>query len=176
MVEASSVIRRKYCCGEEYRMTGVLPDCRKKIIEITRSWLGTPYKHQSSIKGEGCDCIGMVRGVYREFYGLDKDPESIPPYQPDWYEVDQRDPLLAFGRKYMEEVPFEEMIPSDVLVFRMKEGASAKHCGIISAPDTMIHAYSRERVFEVSLGQHWYRRVAAVLRFPCPEEGLPWQH
>lgn len=176
MVEASSVIKRKLCCGEEYRMTGVLPDCRKKIIDLARTWIGTPYRHQSSIKGHGSDCVGMVRGVYREFYGLDEDPEVIPPYQPDWYEVDQKDPLLNYGRRHLKEVPFEEMIPSDVLVFRMRRGVSAKHCGIISSKDTMIHAYSRSKVFEVSLGVHWYSKVAAVLRFPCPEEFSTWRH
>lgn len=151
-------------------MTGVLPECRQRIVDIAHSWIGTPYRHQASLKGQGCDCVGMIRGVYREFYDLENDPEIVPPYQPDWYEVDQRDPLLNFGRRHLVEVPFEDMIPSDVLVFRMKRGVSAKHCGIITAPDTMVHAYSKQKVFEVSLGVHWYSKVAAVLRFPCEEE------
>ena len=168
MVVVSSAI--KDCCGEQFRMTGILPECRKKIIEISKTWVGTPFRHQSSVKGSGCDCIGLVRGVWREFYGREE-PEKLPPYQPHWFEVNQRDPLLNFGKRYLVEVPAEEMMPSDVLVFRMKEGMSAKHCGIITSQDTMIHAYSGQAVFEVSLGHHWYRKVAAVLRFPCEEDG-----
>ena len=28
-------------------------------------WLGTPYRHQAALKGVGCDCLGLVRGVWR---------------------------------------------------------------------------------------------------------------
>ena len=28
-------------------------------------WIGTPYRHQASLKGVGCDCLGLVRGVWR---------------------------------------------------------------------------------------------------------------
>lgn len=155
-------------------MTGVLPDCRRRILSLAREWIGTPYRHQASVKGEGCDCVGLMRGIYREYYGMEKDPEEMPPYRPNWYEVNQRDPLLSFGRRHMEEVPLSDMIPSDVLVFRMKKGMSAKHCGIATDTGTMIHAYSGKSVFEVSLGAHWIRKVAAVLRFPCPEEIASW--
>jgi NlpC/P60 family putative phage cell wall peptidase len=39
------------------------------IVAIARGWLGTPYRHQASLKGVGCDCLGLVRGVYAEAYG-----------------------------------------------------------------------------------------------------------
>jgi NlpC/P60 family putative phage cell wall peptidase len=39
------------------------------ILEEARSWIGTPYQHQASLKGVGCDCIGLVRGVWRAVYG-----------------------------------------------------------------------------------------------------------
>jgi hypothetical protein len=39
------------------------------IIAAARSWLGTPYAHQASLKGVGCDCLGLVRGVWREVQG-----------------------------------------------------------------------------------------------------------
>ncbi len=168
MEEVSSTI--KFCCGQEFTMKQKEDEFQKRVITIARSWIDTPYMHQASLKGQGCDCVGMVRGVYRELYGLEKEPEAMPPYQPDWYEVDQKDPLLAFGRKYLKEVPFGEMIPGDVLVFRMKPHVSAKHCGIITDTDMMVHAYSQQKVFEVSLGSHWLKKVAAVLRFPYPEE------
>ena len=39
------------------------------IIAEARSWLGTPWHHQASLKGVGCDCIGFVRGVAKPFVG-----------------------------------------------------------------------------------------------------------
>jgi cell wall-associated NlpC family hydrolase len=29
------------------------------IIAAARSWIGTPYCHQASLKGVGCDCSGF---------------------------------------------------------------------------------------------------------------------
>lgn len=140
---------------------------KSHIVELARRWIGTPYKHQSSVLGHGCDCIGLVRGVWRDLYDVNTDPEVIPPYQPNWYEVDQRDPLLSIGRRHLLEVTFDERDLGDVLVFRMREGASAKHCGIITDVERMVHAYTGKQVYEVSLGPHWHRKVAAVLRFPA---------
>ena len=31
--------------------------------------IGTPYRHQASLKGVGCDCLGLVRGVWRAVHG-----------------------------------------------------------------------------------------------------------
>lgn len=39
------------------------------IIAIARSWLGTPYHDQASLRGVGCDCLGLARGVWREIVG-----------------------------------------------------------------------------------------------------------
>lgn len=50
---------------------------RVRVVEIARRWIGTPYHHQASLKGVGCDCLGLVRGVYRELCGAE--PEPMPP-------------------------------------------------------------------------------------------------
>ena len=39
-------------------------------VEIARDWIGTRYEHQASLKGEGADCLGLVRGVWRELISL----------------------------------------------------------------------------------------------------------
>ena len=36
------------------------------VVAAARRWLGTPYRHQASVRGEGADCLGLVRGVWRE--------------------------------------------------------------------------------------------------------------
>ena len=46
---------------------------RAAIVAEARGWIGTPYRHQASLKGVGADCIGLVRGVWRAFHG--EDPE-----------------------------------------------------------------------------------------------------
>ncbi|MFD0934795.1 peptidase P60, partial [Methylobacterium trifolii] len=35
------------------------------VVAQARLWLGTPYRHQASLAGVGCDCLGLLRGVWR---------------------------------------------------------------------------------------------------------------
>jgi len=48
---------------------------RQAIVEAALSWRGTPYHHRQSACGIGCDCLGLVRGIWRELYG--PEPEAI---------------------------------------------------------------------------------------------------
>lgn len=114
--------------------------------------------------GAGCDCLGLVRGVWRGLYG--DEPEAPPPYRPDWAELGVGEPLLeAFGR-WLVAVPLSRAQPGDVLVFRMAPDATAKHCAIQSAPDRMIHAYWGRSCVESALGRWWRERCVAAFRFP----------
>ena len=46
----------------------------QRIIAAARGWIGTPYRHQASLKGVGADCLGLVRGVWREVMGDEPEP------------------------------------------------------------------------------------------------------
>ena len=37
---------------------------RETIVRCARGWLGTPYHHQASMKSVGCDCLGLIRGLW----------------------------------------------------------------------------------------------------------------
>lgn len=139
---------------------------RELVITATRGWLGTPYHDQASVKGVGCDCLGLVRGVWRELYG--PEPMPIPPYSRDWGETGAREPLAEAACKVMIELPTAGLVPGALLLFRMRAGAVAKHCGIVTAPDRFIHAYDRSGVVEVPLDAAWRRRAAFVFLFPSP--------
>jgi NlpC/P60 family putative phage cell wall peptidase len=140
------------------------------LVAHARLWLGTPYRHQASTLGAGCDCLGLVRGVWRSLYGVE--PETPPPYRPDWAETGERELLLeAFGRWL---IPVAAPRPGDVLVFRMAPDAVAKHSAIQSGPDRMIHAYWGRACVESVLGRWWRERLAAAFRFPSFQEPTPW--
>ena len=57
---------------------------RPEVVTAARGWIGTPYVHQASVRGAGCDCLGLLRGVWRELIG--PEPEVVPPYTMDWSE------------------------------------------------------------------------------------------
>jgi NlpC/P60 family putative phage cell wall peptidase len=137
-----------------------------RVIAAARGWLGTPYHDQASAKCVGCDCLGLVRGVWRELYGAE--PLPLPPYSRDWGETGTREPLAEASRTVMLEVPVTEMTPGALILFRMRAGAVAKHCGILTAPDRFVHAYERTGVIEEPMTAAWRRRLAFAFLFPNP--------
>ncbi len=138
------------------------------IVASARSWLGTPYRHQASVKGVGADCLGLVRGVWREAIG--NEPEVLPTYSADWAETGGRETLLEAAGRWLRPVSVADMRAGDVVVFHMSAGAAAKHCAILSmvegAEPRMIHAYWGRAVVESWMGTWWRRRLVAVFRFP----------
>jgi len=141
---------------------------REAIIREARTWLGTPYRHQASLKGAGCDCLGLVRGVWRGLIG--PEPEQPPPYTPDWAEALGQETLMAAARRHLTEIPAGAARPGDVLIFRMGTGVPAKHCGILTAPACLVHAYWGRAVAETRMTDWWSRRVAGAFSFPGLED------
>lgn len=140
----------------------------EEVVVRGRRWIGTPYQHQASCLGAGTDCLGLLRGLWREMLGAE--PEQVPAYTPDWSEPTRTEDLLLAARRHLIAVDIEARAPGDVVVMRMVENAVAKHVGVIarseSGHETLIHAYSGHGVVESSLTPAWRRRIAAVFRFP----------
>jgi len=139
-----------------------------QIVERARSWIGTPYEHQASCRGAGTDCLGLLRGLWREIFGTE--PERVPAYTADWAEPSGREDLIAAAERHLLRVPRTEARPGDVVLLRMAPGAIAKHVGILARAstghETLIHAYSGHGVVESPLTPTWDRRIAGVFRFP----------
>ena len=136
----------------------------RRALAEARTWIGTPYRHQASAKGAGADCLGLVRGVWRALYGVE--PETPPPYAPDWAERGGGETLLTAARHWLDEIPINEAAPGDVLLFRFAPAHPAKHCAIQAPEGWMIHAWQGRAVCETAIGRWWRRRRAGVFRFP----------
>lgn len=143
-----------------------MPTCTD-IVAAARRWIGTPYHHQASLRGAGCDCLGLVRGVWRDLYGTE--PEAAAPYTPDWGEVGGTEHLLEAAARHMTPVPLEGIRPGDLLLFRLRPNTVAKHVALLSGPRHMIHARSGDEVREVALTVGWWTRAAAAFAFPGAE-------
>jgi NlpC/P60 family putative phage cell wall peptidase len=139
-----------------------------EVVRLARSWIGTPYRHQSSCRGAGADCLGLLRGLWRELLG--PEPELIPPYTPDWSEPAASEELLAAATRHLIGLVRAEASEGDVIVMRMRDGGVAKHIGILArngfGHETLIHAYSGHGVVESPLTPAWAGRIAGVFRFP----------
>ena len=93
---------------------------RSVIVAAARRWIGTPYHHQGSLRGAGCDCLGLVRGVWRDLYGTGaRDAAALyarlgrggrPPST-----------LLAAARRHLRrKAAGGRLVPGDALVFRLR--------------------------------------------------------
>ena len=143
---------------------------RRDVVRAARGWIGTPYRHQASVRGAGADCIGLIRGVWRDVIGAE--PEGLPAYSYDWSETSGEERLWAGADRHLRRLSDDELPrPGDVLLFRMRDAGVAKHLGILSTTDPaprFIHAYMRHGVIENALSAPWERRVVARFRFPDP--------
>jgi len=145
------------------------PVARRKVIGAARGWIGTPYHDQASVKGVGCDCLGLARGVWREVVG--GEPFPIPPYSRDWGEVGPLEGLAKGARACMVEGAPATAPPGALLMFRMREGAIAKHVGILTSEGTMVHGREKLGVIEEPLTTAWRRRLAFAFLYPQPRRG-----
>ncbi len=103
----------------------------ERVLAEAEAWIGTPYRHQGARKGVGCDCLGLVRGIWREIYG--GEPEVFSPYAPDWAERSGDERLLsAAGRHFRSVEGMANALPGDLLIFRWQAGCAAKHAGILA--------------------------------------------
>jgi NlpC/P60 family putative phage cell wall peptidase len=137
---------------------------RGEIVAAARLWIGTPYRHQASCRGAGADCLGLVRGVWRDLYG--HEPEAPPPYTPDWAEAGGEETMAQAARRHLIEIAPEDAAAGDVVLFRMRPQGPAKHAAILSASDRMIHAYSGRAVVETPLTVWWRAKLVYAFSFP----------
>lgn len=144
-------------------------DAAARAVAAARAWIGTPYRHRASLQGAGCDCLGLVRGVWRALTGVEA--ERPPPYHPWWAEEGGGEALREALARHLTTLPLDMAGAGDVLLFRFAPRAPAKHAAILSGPNRMIHACAGRAVAETALGPWWRRRRAYAFR--CPGAEVP---
>jgi len=161
-----------------------------RVVAAARRWIGTPYVHQASYRGAGCDCLGLIRGLWRELLGTE--PELPPAYTMDWSEPQGSEALWQAAARHLTAKPLQQAAPGDVILFRMRAGSVAKHLGVQSIVASsggkgsvrsrvgvkhppggadgrcpaFIHAYAGHGVVESPLTPPWQRRIVARFHFP----------
>lgn len=138
---------------------------RAAVVAEARTWLGTPFHHQASLKGVGCDCIGLIKGVGLALGILDYDPAS-PEAQP--YLAYSRMPNPQMMRRalstFFEPVAVADVLPGDF--YYMAWIREPQHVALVT--DTgIIHSYEGGpgKVVEHGLDETWRRRIVAAYRF-----------
>ena len=147
-----------------HRMTGDSP-LAEAIVAEALAWVGTPYRHQGCRKGIGCDCLGLVRGVWQAVYGRELEHPGV--YAADWSEAGEGDRLANAARRHFREKDGTGLAAGDLLLFRWRPHWPARHVGIAVGTDDFVHAYEgAAAVARSPLVPQWRRRIAAVFAFP----------
>lgn len=137
---------------------------RARIVAAARGWQGTPYHHQASLRGVGCDCLGLVRGVWRELYGAE--PEATPPYARHWAQHGHDETLALAADRHLTPLDVAAARPGEVLLFRWRAHLPAAHCAILVAPERILHAHDGAAVSEVAFTRWWRRHCSHAFAFP----------
>ncbi len=127
-------------------------------------WIGTPYRHQASLKGVGCDCLGLLRGVWREVDG--RRAGIAAALFAGLGGGRRRDAARRGAPPSRRDRPSTPSRAGDVLLFRWRE-----HCRRSTAPSRrrstpMVHAHDGACVAEVAFRPWWRRHLAYAFRFP----------
>lgn len=128
-------------------------------------WLGTPYVTGQAVRGRGCDCVGLVRGVWSELTG--RPLPEVPGWRRDWADARGR-PLLSAARAHLVEADPGEAGPGSAVILRL--AGREVHTGILGPPDaegnpTLIHAVEGVGVARVPLG-HFRPAIVFAGAFP----------
>ena len=134
-----------------------------QLIEDARTWIGTPHRHQGSIKGVGADCVGFLAEVALES-GLIT-PQLRAQFPTDYSMQPSAGQLRHLCSRHLHLVPFDSRCPGDIVLMRFAE--EPQHLGMLTErdPDYVIHA-AEKGVVEHRLDSVWRARIVRVYRFP----------
>lgn len=109
----------------------------QRIAAEAMEWVGTPFKWGQSVKGVGCDCKGLLAGVFRQL----NRPEAESFYA-DFanYRADRPVPsallLEGFGRLFIRA---DDLTAGRILL--LNYGGAPAHMAIHIGNDRAVHAY-----------------------------------
>jgi NlpC/P60 family putative phage cell wall peptidase len=137
---------------------------RADLVVEARSWIGTPFRHQASLKAVGVDCLGLIAGLY--CHAVPGRMPDLPPYAADWALEGQGERLLDGLSRYLAPCATDVAQQGDVLVFRWRSHLPAMHLAILSEAQSLIHVHQHAEVCEVPLTNWWQRHCVAAFSFP----------
>jgi len=137
---------------------------RAQVVEVARTWLGTPFHHQGRVKGVGIDCVGLTIGIAQEL-GIVSD--EVIASLPTNYQA-RPDPVL------MQRLLCEHMTPVwppqiGDWIWIAEPHMQPTHVGLKISEVSMIHANGDPKVslvVEDPLRKGHIRRAKGAFAYP----------
>ena len=140
---------------------------RQRIETSARTWIGTPWHHRASCREAGADCLGLIRGVWRDVIG--PEPELLPPYTDDWSTLRNCWDVSTRLASYFTPLAVSSARPGDVILLCISPRSGAEHLAILAQKGdvlTLIHSYQKHGVIEQTYSPSWRRRAVQGFCFP----------
>lgn len=119
-------------------------DQRVLIVKEARTWIGTPYRGWSCLKGSGADCGQFIYGVYRHI-GLLPSISLPRDYSLQVAQHRASTEYVDTVASYFREIAESDALPGDLVVYKL--GLAYAHAAIIvSWPDYVLQAEARHGV------------------------------
>lgn len=140
---------------------------RAAIVAEARTWLGTPFHEQASVKGVGCDCLGLIMGVAAAL-GLAAVHGELKAAAIS-YNPTRIDPaLLKIGLgRHMDRIGAIE--PGAVLLWKVGRPLKAQHLAIAIDDVRMIHTWGKgkrtQKVIDAPIGSGRMELLDSIWRF-----------
>lgn len=139
------VIEEAARCGLRWGRPDGVPVSRKAVVAETRSWIGTPFMHQHSVKGHGVDCGGLVRGISVALGLIPSNYRDLVPIDLRGYSQHPHGDLgLRLCDHYWQRINQYQMRPGDVVLVRWGSNSPPSHSAIVAdylhGGLSMIHA------------------------------------
>lgn len=126
------------------------------FVTAARSYLGVPFFHAGRSR-QGLDCGGLLICAARDAGFTVANHANYPATYVD------PDILTGYLSEYCDQIEWGPLADGDIGVFSI--AGNPQHVAILTAEETMIHAYqSAGKVVEHPLDHHWRRRLVAVYR------------
>lgn len=150
---------------------------RSAAVYEARRWIGTPFRHQGRLRGQGVDCVGFLLGVAR---ALDLEVHD----QADYGEVPSPAQLMSAMHAHCDRTSAVDLEPTslqgdsaethgyrpgDLVVFALAEPSMPQHVGIVTDAG-FIHAQNTgpRVVREQRWSRFWTNRLHSVWSFRWP--------
>jgi cell wall-associated NlpC family hydrolase len=147
-------LRKLFRCHMNARAiaTYSISEARQLVVNIARSFVGTPYHKNGRIKGVGVDCATFIFCAYKEAglvsaeeEGIFSDPSIVPTSQ-DWFCNTDEDKymkrILRHAHKVAEGVSYPSLRaePGNIALTRAVRSKVFNHGGIVTRWPKVVHA------------------------------------
>lgn len=128
------------------------------IIRTARDVIGARFRHQGRDPAKGLDCAGLIVHVAREL-GMAHDDMAVYPRLPGGGLLES-----TLDAQPQLDVVKGGLQAGDILLMRF--GGDPQHLAILTADNTIVHAWAIARkVCEHGLTDEWRRRIVRAYRF-----------